>query len=155
MSLKGNQGTLHEDVETWFTSTLAPAISSVDLDAGHGRIGLRSIIAVSATRELKDKTEAETRYFISSLDGSDPARLGSAVRAHWSVENNLHWVLDVAFDEDRTRTRIGNSAANLGIVRHIALNLIKNEKSNTVGVKTKRAKAGWSNLYLLKILGII
>ena len=70
-------------------------------------------------------------------------------RAHWSVENNLHGVLDVAFDEDRNRTRIGNSAANLGI------NLITNEKSSKVGMKTKRAKAGWNNLYLLKILGII
>lgn len=177
LSLKGNQGNLHDDVKTWFTSTLAPSVGAVDIDSGHGRIetrsvrvsndiewlqerhpnwsGLRSIIAVTATRELKDKTETETRYFISSLDDSNPARLGSAVRAHWSVENNLHWVLDVAFDEDSNRTRIGNSAANLGIVRHIALNLIKNEKSSKVGVKTKRAKAGWNNLYLLKILGII
>ena len=177
LSLKGNQGTLHEDVETWFTSALAPAASNVDIDAGHGRIetrsvrvsddiqwlqerhphwvGLKSIIAVSAIRELKDKTETETRYFISSLDGSAPARLGSAIRPHWSVENNLHWVLDVAFDEDNNRTCIGNSAANLGIVRHIALNLVKKEKSSKVGVKTKRAKAGWDNSYLLKIIGII
>lgn len=177
LSLKGNQGTLHDDVKTWFTSTLAPAVGSVDINAGHGRIetrsvqvsndiewlqerhpnwlGLRSIIAVSATRELKDKTETETRYFISSLDGKDPARLGKAVRAHWSVENNLHWVLDVAFDEDRNRTRVGNSAANLAIIRHAALNLIKNEKSSKVGVKTKRAKAGWNDRFLLKILGII
>lgn len=177
LSLKGNQGTLHEDVETWFTSTLAPEAGSVAIDAGHGRVetrsvqvsddiqwlrdrhphwcSLNSIIAVTATRELKGKTETETRYFISSLKGDDPARLGSAVRAHWSVENNLHWVLDVAFDEDRNRTRAGNSAANLAIVRHVALNLIKKESSSKVGVKTKRAKAGWSNDYLLRILGII
>lgn len=177
LSLKGNQGTLHEDVKTWFTSALAPSIGSTTIDGDHGRVetrsvqvsdnidwlqgrhphwpGLKSIIAVTATRELKDKTETETRYFISSLDGSDPARLGRAVRAHWSVENNLHWVLDVAFDEDSNRTRSGNSAANLAIVRHIALNLIKGESASKVGVKTKRAKAGWNTDYLLKILGII
>ena len=177
LSLKGNQGNLHDDVKTWFTSTLAPSVGAVDIDSGHGRIetrsvrvsndiewlqerhpnwsGLRSIIAVTATRELKDKTETETRYFISSLDGTDPARLGKAVRAHWSVENNLHWVLDVAFDEDQNRTRVGNSAANLAVIRHVALNLIKNEKSSKVGVKTKRAKAGWDNQFLLKILGMI
>lgn len=177
LSLKGNQGTLHDDVETWFTSALAPDCGSEDIDAGHGRIETRSvqasddiqwlrdrhphwcelnsIVAVTAKRELKDKTETETRYFISSLEGDDPARLGRAVRAHWSVENNLHWVLDVAFDEDRNRTRVGNSAENLAIVRHVALNLIKNESSSKVGVKTKRAKAGWCNEYLLKILGII
>lgn len=177
LSLKGNQGTLHEDVETWFTSTLAPAVGSVDIDAGHGRVetrsvrvsddiewlrerhphwkGLKSIIAVTAIRELKGKVETETRYFISSLDGSDPARLGKAIRAHWSVENNLHWVLDVAFDEDRNRTRTGNSAANLAIIRHIALNLIKRDSSSKVGIKTKRAKAGWDNQFLLKLLGII
>lgn len=177
LSLKGNQGTLHDDVKTWFASALAPNIGATTIDGDHGRVetrsvqvsdnidwlqarhphwsGLKSIIAVTATRELKDKTETETRYFISSLDGSDPARLGRAVRAHWSVENNLHWVLDVAFDEDSNRTRSGNSAANLAIVRHIALNLIKGESSSKVGVKTKRAKAGWSTDYLLKILGII
>lgn len=176
LSLKGNQGSLLEDVKTWFDSTLAPAVGSVDIDAGHGRIetravrvtddidwlrqrhpqwvGLSSIIAITATRELKNKVETETRYFISSLDGSDPARLGKAVRAHWAVENNLHWVLDVAFDEDRNRTRSGHSAANLAIIRHVALNLIKQDKSSKVGVKTKRAKAGWDNRFLLKLLGI-
>ena len=159
LSLKGNQGGLHDDVKMWFTSTRAPAVGSVEIDSGYGRIetravrvsdnigwlrerhpnwmGLRSIIAVSATREFNDRTETDTRYFISSLDGSDPSRLGKAIRAHWSVENNLHWVLDVAFDEDRNRTRVGNSAANLAVVRQMALNLIKNEKSSKVGVKTK------------------
>jgi len=70
---------------------------------------------------MRDKTEQETRYFISSLDDSDPERLIKAVRAHWSIENNLHWVLDVAFDEDSNRTRTGYSAANLSVIRHISL----------------------------------
>ena len=97
----------------------------------------------------------ETRYFISSLTADDPGKLERAVRAHWSIENNLHWVLDVAFDEDSNRTRKGNSAANLAVTRHIALNLIKAEKTAKVGVKTKRLMAGWDNDYLLKVIGLI
>lgn len=176
LSLKGNQGCLHEDVKTWFESSLAPEAGSVDFDKGHGRIetrtvcvsneinwlkerhpqwpGLRSILAVTSKREWQNRIETETRYFISSLDGQNPEQLGKAVRAHWAVENSLHWVLDVAFDEDRSRARVGNSAANFAIIRHLALNMIKNEKSTKVGVKTKRAKAGWDNDYLLKLLGI-
>lgn len=177
LSLKGNQGDLHDDVRTYFSSAQESNSRSTDVDAGHGRIesrtveasdsiewlkqrhpewaGLSSIVAVTATRELKDKTEQETRFFISSLDASDPARLAHAVRAHWSVENDLHWVLDVAFDEDRNRARKGHSAANLSIIRHITLNLIKSEKTSKVGIKTKRAKAGWDNHYLLKVLSVI
>ena len=150
---------------------------AVEYDGGHGRVetrairvssdidwlkqrhpqwsGLSSIIAVTAKRELKDKVEAETRYFISSLNGDDPSRLNAIVRGHWSVENNLHWVLDVAFDEDHSRARQGNSAANLGMIRHITLNLLKNEKSSKVGIKTKRGKAGWDSRYLLKVLQVI
>ncbi len=174
LSLKGNQGELHDDVKTFFNSSLAPTIGNISYDGGHGRIetrtiratadiqwlqerhsqwvGLNSIIAVTAKRELKNKTEEETRYFISSLDASDPLKLGHIVRAHWGVENNLHWVLDQAFDEDSHRARVGHSAANMAIMRHIALNLIKTEKTAKVGVKTKRLKAGWDNDYLLKIL---
>lgn len=177
LSLKGNQGELFDDVKTYFASSSSKEIDAVSYDGGHGRIetrvvrvindidwlkkrhaawmGLDSIIAVTAKRELKDRVEEETRYFISSLDGNNPARMGEIVRAHWAVENNLHWVLDIAFDEDQNRTRKGNSAANLAVIRHIALNLLKNEKSSKVGIKTKRGKAGWSKQYLLKVLGLI
>jgi hypothetical protein len=93
-----------------------------------------------------------TDDFISSLDASDPKRLGTIVRAHWGIENNLHWILDQAFDEDAHRTRTGHSAANMAVIRHIVLNLIKAEKTAKVGVKIKRLKAGWNNDYLLKIL---
>lgn len=175
LSLKGNQGSLHEDVQTYFSSKLSPAVLTETYDGGHGRIetralratddidwlkerhcwpGLQSIVAVTATRETKDRTTSETRYFVSSLQASDPGKLVHAVRAHWAIENNLHWVLDIAFDEDRNRTRQGFSAANLAVIRHMALNLIKNEKTSKVGVKTKRLKAGWDNKYLLKIVGL-
>ena len=176
LSLKGNQGSLHDDVITYFESSLSPEAAVVTFDGGHGRIetrsvratnkidwlkenhswdGLKSIIAVTATRETKTKVTEETRYFISSLSADNPKQLEHAIRAHWAVENNLHWVLDMAFDEDSNRTRQGYSASNLAIIRHIALNLIKKEKSSKVGIKTKRLKAGWSNEYLLKIIGVI
>lgn len=174
LSLKGNQGELHDDVVTYFESDLAPEIGAEEYDGGHGRIetrtiratadiqwlqkrhpkwvGLKSIIAVSAKRELKNKTEEETRYFISSLDATDPLKLGNIVRAHWSIENNLHWVLDQAFDEDAHRTRMGYSAANMSVIRHIAMNLLKTEQSVKRGIKIKRLKAGWDKRYLLKVL---
>jgi predicted transposase YbfD/YdcC len=162
-SLKGNQGDLHDDVKTFFTSSLSPKVASVSYEGEHGRIetrsiratadiawlqqrhdwkSLQSIIAVTAKRETDNKVTGETRYFISSLDADDPERLERVVRAHWAIENNLHWVLDIAFDEDSNRTRKGHSAANLAVIRHIALNLIKAEKTSKVGIKTKRLKAG-------------
>ncbi len=176
LSLKGNHGLLHEDVATYFESTLSPDVAVQIVDAGHGRIETRSlrvsddidwlknehpwtelncILAVTATREVGAKVTEETRYFISSLSADNPGKLERAVRAHWSIENNLHWVLDVAFDEDSNRTRKGYSAANLAVIRHIALNLIKAEKTAKVGVKTKRLMAGWDNKYLLKIIGLV
>lgn len=91
------------------------------------------------------------RYFISSLSANNPAKLEHAVRAHLAIENNLHWVLDIAFDEDSDRTRKGHSAANLATIRHIALNL-QNIKSRC---KNKTTKAGWNNDYLLRIIGVI
>lgn len=175
-SLKGNQGNLHDDVKTFFTSSLSPKVTSVSYGGEHGRIETRSIratadiawlqqrhdwkslpsiIAVTATRETDNKVTEQTRYFISSLDANDPERLERVVRAHWAIENNLHWVLDIAFDEDSNRTRKGHSAANLAVIRHIALNLIKAEKTSKVGIKTKRLKAGWDNEYLLRVIGII
>jgi len=175
LSLKGNQGGLHDDVATYFTSPLSPEPALQTVDGGHGRVetrtvcvtddiawlkerhtwpGLQSIVAVTATRESNNKASEETRYFLSSLSSANPGKLEHAVRAHWAIENNLHWVLDIAFDEDSNRTRKGHSAANLAVIRHIALNLIKREKTSKVGVKTKRLKAGWDNAYLLRVIGM-
>jgi len=173
LSLKGNQGRLLEDVETFFTSALAPDAVAVGVDGEHGRLetrtiaatddigwlcerhdwpGLNSILAVTLRQESGQTIREDTRYFISSLKADDHRRLANAVRAHWSIENNLHWVLDVAFDEDRNRTRQGHSAANLAVIRHIALNLLKNETSRKVGIKVKRKRAGWDNDYLLRLI---
>ena len=79
-------------------------------------------------------------------------KIATAIRAHWLIENGFHWSLDMSFDEDRSRARIGNSAANLSIVRHAALNLLKNDTSMKVGIKIKRLKAGWDPRYLRKII---
>ncbi|MDQ6962432.1 MAG: ISAs1 family transposase [Mariprofundaceae bacterium] len=79
----------------------------------------------------------ETRYFISSLDAENTKYIGHVVRSHWDIENKLHWVLVCAFNEDDNRTRTGNGAANLAIIRHISLNLLKSEKTEKMGVKNK------------------
>ena len=175
LSLKGNQGNLHEDIKLFFESeNTCPEVGHESYDGGHGRIetrtvyassniewlkalhpewtGLKSIVAVKAKRELKNKTSEETRYFISSLDASDPKYLGHVVRSHWGIENNLHWVLDHAFKEDDQRMRTGYGDANMAIIRHIALNLIKAEKTLKIEVKGRRLKAGWSDDYLLTVL---
>lgn len=175
LSLKGNQGSLHQEVKLFFESAnTCPSVGHTRYDGGHGRIETRivratsdiqwlkknhphwpkltSIIAVTAIRECKGKTTEETRYFISSMDASNPERLGQIVRAHWGIENNLHWVLDYAFREDDQRMRSGNGDANMAVVRHIALNLVKTEKTVKLGVKNKRLNAGWDEDYLLKIV---
>ncbi|MEL6276181.1 MAG: ISAs1 family transposase, partial [Bacteroidota bacterium] len=79
-------------------------------------------------------------------------RISQGIRSHWGVENGLHYVLDVAFQEDHNRSRIGNSAVNQSVLRHYALNQLRLEKSAKIGVKAKRKKAGWDNQYLLKVL---
>lgn len=118
--------------------------------------GLRSIGMVRRRRTLRNGTSSdETWYYLSSLPAAavaDAERFARAVRSHWCIENELHWVLDVAFDQDNNRSRTGHTAHNIAIVHHIALNLLKQEKTAKIGVKNKRLKAGWSNDYLAKLL---
>lgn len=181
LALKGNHENLHKDIvdyfawaerRKWQDITVSTAHS---LEKGHGRIeerrvvatediewivekeqwsGWRSIVMVEAKREIiGGRGSTERRFFISSL-AADAEPIGAAVRGHWAIENQLHWSLDVCFNEDACRTRTGQAAENLAIVRHIGLNLLKQEKTCKMGLKGKRLKAGWDESYLLKVLKI-
>jgi predicted transposase YbfD/YdcC len=99
------------------------------------------------------KTEREIRSYITSLK-PDAARLNSVIRQHWSIENKLHWVLDVGFSEDLDRKRAGHAAQNFSILNRIALNLLKQNSTFKRGIKGKRLRAAWNLPYLLKLLGI-
>ncbi len=129
----------------WMTETLPWPLRRIQWK------GLRSMGVVEASRIVGEKYSVERRYYISSLP-ADAERLAEAVRGHWGIENNLHWVLDVAFREDESRIRMGHAAENMGIVRRIALNLLKHDRSVKLGVANKRLKAGWNENYLLNIL---
>jgi predicted transposase YbfD/YdcC len=97
------------------------------------------------------ETSTERRYFISSLE-PNPEKLLEATRRHWHIETKMHWVLDVAFREDDSRIRMGNAAQNMSAVRRLALGLLEQEESLSVGTKNKRLRAGWDQDYLEKTL---
>lgn len=178
LSLKGNQGMLHEDVKVFFEDSRSMDFGGIEhsfhesMDKDHGRIeirrcwvttdigwlderhkwpGLGSIAAVECERQVRDKVSVETRYFISSLD-EGAKKMSEAVRSHWGIENQLHWVLDVVFREDHCRTRKDHAPQNLATLRHIALNLLKHDKSAKVGIKARRLKAALDIQYMETIL---
>lgn len=113
--------------------------------------GLRSVIRIESERVTTAGTSRETRLYLSSLP-ADAARCAAYVRGHWGIENRLHWVLDVAFDEDRSRIRSGHGAQNFALLRHLVLNLLRRDKSVRLGVKNKRLKAAWDENYLRHLL---
>jgi len=177
LALKGNQGSLFEDVKLYMDSIvdgeLKRSYQTIStLDKGHGRIeerhywmtesidwlpqkelwnGLKSVGVVEAIRHIGDKISVERRYYISSLS-ADIQKFSEAIRTHWSIENQLHWSLDVSFNEDQCRVRKNNAPENFSVIRHIALNMLKMEKTSKVGLAIKKNKAGWDNRYLCKIL---
>lgn len=121
--------------------------------------GLRSVVCVEAVRELPGKAPSvQRRYYITDLDhrqrGKDAGYFGDLVRHHWTIENQLHWCLDVAFDEDQCRVRQGHAAENMARLNRMALNLLKQEKTCKRGLAAKRLRCGWNQDYLLTVLGL-
>ncbi len=113
--------------------------------------GLQSVVKVESQRTIAGKTSRECRFFLSSLP-ANAKQILSAVREHWGIENSLHWVLDMAFTEDASRVRRDHSPQNLATLRHLALNLLRQEKTDKNGVKNRRLRAGWDNDYLIKVI---
>src|SRR3954449_13016936 len=126
---------------------------ALHLDALSGWSGLRTVLAVESIRSVHgtDIVESEIRYFLSSCR-DDPAVLGAAIRTHWSIENAVHWVLDVTFREDDSRVRDRAAARNLALVRKIALNLIGRDRSSAASVRARRKRAAWSDGYMFQLL---
>ena len=113
--------------------------------------GLRSVLRVDSERTVGAHTTRESRFFIASV-APDAAQLARIVRGHWAIENGLHWVLDVAMGQDHTRIRTGHAPENLAILQHLALNLLKQERTAKLGIKNKRLAAGWDHDYLLRVI---
>jgi predicted transposase YbfD/YdcC len=114
--------------------------------------GLAQIVLYESERIVKGKETRGSRYFITSRRSLTAKQALAAVRGHWQIENKLHWTLDVAFREDESRLRADNAAENFTVVRHVALNLLRNVQGSKVGIKNRRLEAGWSEPFLLKVL---
>ena len=178
LAVKANQPKLHAHLQQLFDRSDATlhADPTVDYwatqDQNHGRCetrhywttdqiepfadhalwpGLRLFGMVEAIRQSGDHVSVERRYYIATLD-NNAQRLGQAVRGHWAIENSLHWILDVVFNEDQARIRRGHGPENMAVIRHIALNLLQQDKTTKAGIRTKRLKAGWDNKYLTNLL---
>jgi predicted transposase YbfD/YdcC len=115
--------------------------------------GLKSVGVVESTREIDGAKTVERRYYLSSLP-LNVELFARAVRSHWGVENKLHWVMDVCFNEDQSRVRTGHAAENLATLRRLALNMLKKETTKRRGIKGKQLNASWDHSYLLKLLGV-
>jgi len=176
LAVKENQQELYQDIQDEFRFSKSIE-TTTSIDIGHGRIetrtcsvikqfshiqnpgkwkNLSSIVKIESEREFKNskrKSENSIRYYISSSD-KEAGFFQDAIRSHWAIENKLHWVLDVAFGEDASRKRKDNAAQNYSVLLKIALNLLRNEKTEKQGIKGKRLKAAWDQEYLIKVMNL-
>ncbi len=181
LAVKKNQGKLYEDIKDLFAGAVEEHWRDVshgyvrEVYGDHGRIEIRecwtlsegdfldylrqreawqdlqTIVMLRCERRVGRKRSRQTRYYISSLP-NEAGRILKAVRGHWGIENGLHWILDIAFQEDQSRLRKGHGPHNFALLRHIGLNLLKQEKTEKIGVKAKRLRAAVDETYLLKVL---
>lgn len=176
LALKGNQETLYDDVRALLDQLIATDDASLDYyetaDHCHGRSEVRrywttskldtirtreawhtlqTIGVAEAERSTNGETSTERRYYILSLH-NNAKTFGNAVRSHWEIENVVHWVLDIAFREDECRIRMGHGPENFAVLRHIALNLLRQEAEFKGSIKSKRHRAGWNDAYLTRVL---
>ena len=146
-----NQNHLEQVLETRRCWVITDSDQLAYVDEDKKWKGLKSVVKVSYERETGGKEPEESRYYISTIRAG-ASKLLKVVRGHWGIENSLHWVLDMAFDEDHSRVRSGHADQNLAMVRHMALNMVKQERTAKVGIKARRERAGWDHDYLLKVL---
>jgi predicted transposase YbfD/YdcC len=178
LALKGNQGNLHQDVQQRFETAQKQNFQSIQHDfhqteeRNHGREEVRrywvmgeteslagaenwaqltAIGCVESQRQIGDQLTRECRYYLLSSP-LQAEQFADSVRGHWSVENQLHWILDVGFREDQARSTSGHCAANLAVIRHIAVSLLSQDQSSKGGTHAKRLKAGWDDRYLMQLL---
>jgi predicted transposase YbfD/YdcC len=180
IALKANQKNLHQEIKEWFEIAESEQFKEREyshyqsIETGHHRIDKREVIAVSVSnlpclhnqslwsglktvvmvkseRQLWNKTTNEVRFYISSVE-KDAKTIGTAIRNHWGIENSLHWTLDVTFSEDKSRIRKDNAPENFALLRRLALNLLKQDKTFKGSLKMKRYKASMDNDYLTQIL---
>lgn len=181
LTVKENQEHLYEDIHDLFEDDWkynfegAPYSYAKVVNKNHGRIeirqcwsisdpeylanirdldrwkGVKSLVMILSERQIGEEREVQDRYYITSLE-SDAKKILQAKRSYWGIENCLHWVLDIAFNEDHSRIRKDNAPQNFAILRHMALNLLKLETTVKAGIKAKRLKCGWDTDYLLKVL---
>lgn len=177
LALKGNQGTLREDVEVFVTEQKANDFTDTKvsrhqtIDGDHGRIetrtytaihdvawlqerhnwpGLKGVVMVESTREIGDKTERETRFYITSLVWLAQA-IGPVIRSHWAVENSLHWVMDMVFRDDECRVRTDHAPANFTTIKHLAHNLLRKTPGKD-SLRLKRKVAAWDDDFLASVV---